>query len=57
VEVLDELCPPPCVDVLEIEGFFGRWFPRWMRSTAAVPLKYPILNHVINFLFVGKLTF
>jgi hypothetical protein len=28
VEVFDELCPPPCIDVLEIEGFFGRWFPR-----------------------------
>jgi hypothetical protein len=29
----------PCLDVLEMEGFFGRWFSRWMRSTAAVPLE------------------
>lgn len=39
VEVFDDLCPPPCLDVLEIEGFFGRLFPRWMRSTAVVPLE------------------
>jgi hypothetical protein len=39
MDVFDELCPPPCLDVLEIERFFGRWFPRWMRSTAAVLLE------------------
>ncbi|OEL16237.1 putative disease resistance RPP13-like protein 1 [Dichanthelium oligosanthes] len=38
-DVFDELCPPPCLDVLQIEGYFGRWFPRWMASTAAAPLE------------------
>jgi hypothetical protein len=39
VEVFDELRPPPCLDALEIEGFFGRCFPRWMGPMAAVPLE------------------
>ncbi|XP_029118014.2 putative disease resistance protein RGA3 [Elaeis guineensis] len=31
-EVIEELCPPPCVELLEIHGYFGRDFPGWMMT-------------------------
>ncbi|TVU04217.1 hypothetical protein EJB05_50243, partial [Eragrostis curvula] len=38
-DVFDELCPPPSLDTLIINGYFGRLLPRWMTSTAVVPLR------------------
>ncbi|CAD6343901.1 unnamed protein product [Miscanthus lutarioriparius] len=35
-KVFDELCPPPCLENLAIEGYFGQRLPRWMTSTAIV---------------------
>ncbi|XP_048536518.1 putative disease resistance RPP13-like protein 1 isoform X2 [Triticum urartu] len=32
-EVFDELCPPPSLDVLGMQGYFGRQLPSWMTST------------------------
>ncbi|XP_066341295.1 putative disease resistance RPP13-like protein 1 [Miscanthus floridulus] len=37
-KVFDELCPPPCLEKLVIEGYFGQRLPRWMTSTAIVSL-------------------
>ncbi|KAF8762260.1 hypothetical protein HU200_009647 [Digitaria exilis] len=37
-EVFDELCPPPCIENLPILRYFGRRLPKWMMSTAVVPL-------------------
>ncbi|KAF7112009.1 hypothetical protein CFC21_111951 [Triticum aestivum] len=37
-KVLDKLCPPSTVEVLELKGYFGRQLPRWMMSTSMVPL-------------------
>ncbi|KAK3119507.1 hypothetical protein QOZ80_9AG0671530 [Eleusine coracana subsp. coracana] len=34
-EVFDELNPPPCLETLLIEGYFGRRLPRWLLSSAA----------------------
>ncbi|KAK1610185.1 hypothetical protein QYE76_033858 [Lolium multiflorum] len=39
VELFDKLCPPPCLDFLEIVGYFGQWLPSWMMSTSAVALE------------------
>ncbi|KAL6658409.1 hypothetical protein ACP70R_003995 [Stipagrostis hirtigluma subsp. patula] len=35
-EVFDELCPPPCIENLRIERYFGRRLPVWM-TTAVAP--------------------
>ncbi|XP_066339342.1 disease resistance protein RGA2-like [Miscanthus floridulus] len=37
-KVFDELCPPPCLENLEINGYFGQRLPKWMTSTPIVPL-------------------
>ncbi|KAF7082585.1 hypothetical protein CFC21_086449 [Triticum aestivum] len=38
-KVFDELCPPPNLDFLYINGYFGRRLPRWMISSSVVALK------------------
>ncbi|XBI78302.1 hypothetical protein VPH35_088023 [Triticum aestivum] len=38
MEVFDELCPPPYVQDIRIQGYFGRQLPKWMMSTATTPL-------------------
>jgi Leucine-rich repeat (LRR) protein len=35
-EVFDELCPPPCIEDIIIQGYFGRQLPRWMMSTSEI---------------------
>ncbi|KAM3215493.1 hypothetical protein ACQJBY_067487 [Aegilops geniculata] len=37
-QVLDKLCPPPGLEDLTINGYFGRQLPSWMMSTSMVPL-------------------
>ncbi|TVU26670.1 hypothetical protein EJB05_29225, partial [Eragrostis curvula] len=37
-EVFDELCPPPSVENLTINTYFGRRLPIWMTSNDVVPL-------------------
>ncbi|XP_044428755.1 uncharacterized protein [Triticum aestivum] len=36
-KVFNKLCPPPGVEYLEINGYFGRQLPSWMMSTSMVP--------------------
>jgi hypothetical protein len=38
-KVFDDLCPPPNVDFLAINGYFGRRLPRWMMSSSDMPLR------------------
>ncbi|KAH7660093.1 P-loop containing nucleoside triphosphate hydrolase protein [Dioscorea alata] len=33
-QVFDELCPPPCLEDLLIDNFFGGRYPKWMSSTS-----------------------
>uniref|UniRef100_M8B7H8 Putative disease resistance RPP13-like protein 1 n=1 Tax=Aegilops tauschii TaxID=37682 RepID=M8B7H8_AEGTA len=37
-EVFNELCPPPCIEIISVEGYIRRQLPRWMMSTATMPL-------------------
>ncbi|TVU26664.1 hypothetical protein EJB05_29219, partial [Eragrostis curvula] len=37
-QVYDELCPPPSLENLIIDGYFGRLLPRWMTSNAMLSL-------------------
>ncbi|XP_073106970.1 putative disease resistance protein RGA3 [Elaeis guineensis] len=34
-EVFEELCPPPCLELVEIFGYFGHEFPSWMRTPSS----------------------
>ncbi|KAL6619370.1 hypothetical protein ACP70R_034509 [Stipagrostis hirtigluma subsp. patula] len=48
--MFDELCPPPCLQDLSIEGYIGRRLPLWtMSSTSAALLKG------LRFLFLDDL--
>ncbi|BAH92322.1 hypothetical protein OsI_13086 [Oryza sativa Indica Group] len=35
--VLSNLCPPPCVECLTVNGYFGYRLPRWMRTMSDFP--------------------
>ncbi|KAL6653867.1 hypothetical protein ACP70R_008791 [Stipagrostis hirtigluma subsp. patula] len=51
-EVFDKLCPPPCIESLDIGGYFGQRLPRWMTSSrAVVTLKF------LRFLTMDDLAF
>ncbi|TVU23260.1 hypothetical protein EJB05_25614, partial [Eragrostis curvula] len=46
-EVLENLCPPTCVEQLWVEGYFGRHLPHWMMIMATSvfkSLRYFTLN-------------
>ncbi|KAJ1294108.1 hypothetical protein BS78_01G120800, partial [Paspalum vaginatum] len=34
-EVLANLCPPTCIECLDIKGYFARGIPQWMRTMSA----------------------
>ncbi|XP_039120581.1 putative disease resistance RPP13-like protein 1 [Dioscorea cayenensis subsp. rotundata] len=52
VQVFDELRPPPCLEDLVIDNFFGGRYPKWMSSTSITislqELIYLVLINCIN---------
>ncbi|XP_008779518.2 putative disease resistance protein At3g14460 [Phoenix dactylifera] len=34
-EVFEELCPPPCIEILRINDYFGREFPNWLMTPSS----------------------
>ncbi|KAM3310081.1 hypothetical protein ACQJBY_031024 [Aegilops geniculata] len=38
-EVFDGLCPPPCIQDIRMQGYYGCQLPRWMRGTSTTLLK------------------
>ncbi|KAH7660106.1 P-loop containing nucleoside triphosphate hydrolase protein [Dioscorea alata] len=49
VQVFDDLCPPPCLEDLLIDNFFGGRYPKWMSSTSiATALQELIYLILIN---------
>ncbi|XP_039141644.1 putative disease resistance protein RGA3 [Dioscorea cayenensis subsp. rotundata] len=52
IQVFDELCPPPCLDDLQIHYYFGERYPQWMSSnsiSSTLPeLTYLELIHCSN---------
>ncbi|XP_078148471.1 putative disease resistance protein RGA3 [Carex rostrata] len=40
-DVLNELCPPPSLEIVQIEGYFGSHLPNWLNLRANLPnLRY-----------------
>ncbi|XP_039120085.1 putative disease resistance RPP13-like protein 1 isoform X1 [Dioscorea cayenensis subsp. rotundata] len=50
VQVFDDLCPPPCLEKLGIEDYFGGRYPNWMSSSTSITtaLQELISLHLIN---------
>ncbi|XP_038976431.1 putative disease resistance protein RGA3 [Phoenix dactylifera] len=47
-EVFEELHPPPCLEKLEINGYFGREFPTWMMTPSPSLLRNLRVLHLKN---------
>ncbi|XBI42609.1 hypothetical protein VPH35_126919 [Triticum aestivum] len=48
--VFDALCPPPNVEKIDIDGYFGRQLPSWTMSRSRVPLnnlKFLLLHNLV----------
>jgi Leucine-rich repeat (LRR) protein len=33
-DILEKLCPPPCIQHIHVQGYFGRMLPNWMVASA-----------------------